>query len=83
MRDLLWWHKIVDGSYEPDLLHLLHLTGLEEGDVLEAQFTVGVMRPSYYLAKDDTKRRVFLVIRGTHSLHDVRDAPPSTRLLGN
>lgn len=75
LRDLLWWHRVVDGSYEPTIEHVLRVSGLQKADVLEAQFDVGVLRPSYYLAKDDAKRRVFLVIRGTHSLHDVRDTP--------
>jgi len=50
----------------------MKMAQLAAGDVLMADFTVRVLRPCFYFAKDDARKRLFFVVRGTHSLRDVR-----------
>ena len=72
LQDLLWWHRLVDGSYERCEADMRALCDMAADDVLASDFRVEILRPAYYIAKDDKQKRVFLVIRGTRSFHDVR-----------
>ena len=57
LQDLLWWHRLVDGSYERCEADMRALCDMAADDVLASDFRVEILRPAYYIAKDDKQKR--------------------------
>lgn len=54
-----------------DLNTLLARTGLQEDDVVAAQWRAQTNRPAYFIVREHSLQRLVLCIRGTNSTHDV------------